>query len=470
MEACKEKILHILSRRPFLVSVLIFYLASFLITASLTDRWGYYQFFFSINFVFFILLVLSLSKSNLEDKKWIMIPIILVPFLLQLILLFNDPSFSQDIMRLQFRGEALSDGLEPYEEFEINKPPLYIWMVGIISNTLGTSQLAFRLLFVIFNSLIPATMFFIGKSNSLKSWKVGAFAYALWPVALMETGIAGHFDPVVALAVLVSYLFLTKNNPLVSGFFLGAGFALKMFPVFIAPFFFLSLKGIKKRSQFISGFISIPIISALPFLITNPSGITEYLIYQSSGWGSSMSFQFLMDMTPIPAAVIFGFFTLILASGIIFLMFTGLKGIDHHFRFFIIPFILLSIIPAGYFLIILIAGATGFQIFYGILPFVLSLILMALAFISIKSNYYKNNKRKVENLLTATIPLERVVELSALSLILLLITSAQFHPWYLLWTAPFAFSSSPRLTWPFLLVSGPLHYNSYPPWEMGGMF
>jgi hypothetical protein len=55
-------------------------------------------------------------------------------------------------------------------------------------------------------------------------------------------------------------------------------------------------------------------------------------------------------------------------------------------------------------------------------------------------------------------------------LILLLFTSAQFHPWYLLWTAPFVFSSSPDLFWPFLLISGPLHYNSYPPWEMGGMF
>jgi hypothetical protein len=467
METLKERIP---SKRSFLIAVSILYLFTFILTAFFTDRWGYYQLFFSINFILFIALVFSLSKTDIKKRKWIMIPLFLVPFLLQLILLFNEPSFSQDIMRLQFRGEAISDGLEPYEQFEINKPPLYIWMVGLISNTLGTSQIIFRSVFVIFNSLIPVTMFIIGKTHSSRNWKMGAFAYALWPVALMETGIAGHFDPVVALAVLVSYLFLTKNNPLVSGLFLGAGFALKMFPVFIAPFFFLSFGGIKNRSLFILGFISIPIISALPFLITNPSGITEYLIYQSSGWGSSMSFQFIFDMTPIPATVIFGLFTSILATGMIFLIFAGLKGIDRHHRVFIIPFILLSIIPAGYFLIILIAGSTGFQLLIGILPVLLSFTLIILAFFAIMRNDNNNNKKKVENWITATIPVDRVAAISALSLILLLFTSAQFHPWYLLWTAPFVFSSSPDRFWPFLLISGPLHYNSYPPWEMGGMF
>lgn len=466
MENLKERIS---SKRSFPVAVSILYLFTFIITAFFTDRWGYYQLFFSINFIFFIALVFSISKTNLEGQKWIMIPLFLVPFLLQLILLFNDPSFSQDIMRLQFRGEAMSDGLEPYEQFEINKPPLYIWMVGIISYTLGTSQLLFRLLFIIFNSLIPVTMFIIGKTNSSRNWKMGAFAYALWPVALMETGIAGHFDPVVALAVLVSFLFLVKRNPFVSGIFLGAGFALKIFPIFIAPFFFFSLEGIKKRSFFISGFISIPVISALPFLIGNPSGLTDYLLYQSSGWGSSMSFQFLMDMTPIPRFLIFILFTSILAIGMLFLIYAGLYNKNNRSGIFLISLILLSIIPAGYYLLILIAGASGINLIIGVLPVIITSVLIAISFIPIirLKNYI--NKKEIKNWLKAAIPFDRVAELSALSLILLLLTSAQFHPWYLLWTAPFAFSSA-RLAWSFILVSGPLHFNSYPPWEMGGMF
>jgi hypothetical protein len=464
----EKRFLETVSRRSFLILVSISYLITFFLMAFFTDRWGYYQFFFSLNFIFFLLTVLSISRSSIPHRRWMVIPLFFIPLFLQILLLFRDPSFSQDIMRLQFRGEAMADGLEPYGEFEINKPPMYIWMVALISRTLGTSGVVFRSVFIIFNSMIPVAMFIIGNKN--RSWQTGAMAYAIWPVALMETGVAGHFDPVVALIVLISYLFLMKERSLLSGILLGAGFALKMFPLFLTPFFLLSLRGSRKRLLFFLGFFIVPVISSIPFLLANPGGLTDYILYQSSGWGSSMSFQFFLDSIAIPDTVTFVIATLALGSGILLLIYSGMVGIDPLNRFLIAGLIILTIIPAGFFSIILMAGATSRNVLLGIFPLAISASFSLISFLLLFRRRKVCKRIEVTNWFKAVIPSERVVELSALVLILLILTSAQFHPWYLIWIAPLAISSSPTISWSFLLVSGPLHFNSYPPWDMGGFF
>ncbi len=476
----KQKVLSIVSKRSFLVLISIFYLFTFFLSAYFSNRWGYYQLFFSINFILYLGLVLSLSRSeitaDLLKKKWSFIPLFLIPFILQLFLLMFEPSFSQDIMRLQFRGEALLDGLTPYEDFEINKPPLYIWMVASISHLLGPDPLSFRLVFIIFNSLIPPIMWSIGKIRTSPmgiGWDLGAAAYALWPVALIETGIAGHFDPVVATLVLLSFLFLSKSSNLISGIFLGAGFALKMFPIILTPFFFFTIKKWKGRSMFFLGFFIVPVLSALPFIIRDPSGIFGYLIYQSSGWGSSNSFQFILDILfneiGLMEGLSFLLATLLLIIGTILLISRG-KG--KHSHVIMIALSILSIIPLGYFLSILLIGTKGPLLILGILPITLTIssIIFSILLWSRKRENNIPNIFRIKEILTWSMDSKNLTGLSALALILLLITSAQFHPWYLIWIAPFAIAASPRIGWTFLIMSGPLHFNSYPPWDMGGMF
>jgi hypothetical protein len=458
----------------------IFFALTFLLSALFSGSWGYYQILSSISFILYLLTILSLFNSepvaDMIGKSWFVIPLFLVPLIIQLLLLCLDPSFSQDIMRLQFRGEAIVDGLSPYDDFEINKPPLYIWMVSAISYLLGPDEKSFRFVFVLFNSLIPPVMMLIGRQNVLghacKGWKIGAVAYGLWPVALMETGIAGHFDPVVSFTVVLSFLFLARRRYSLSGLLLGAGFALKMFPVFLAPFFFLNIKDWKQRGVFFLCFFFVPILSSLPFLLQNPSGIIDYLMYQSSGWGSSMSFQFLLDLTGLAGNLIFIVAAVLLAAGLIFLIVAGLKGYHFHENIFIAGMISLTMLPLIYFMIILIAGTSGLGLFLGMIPIMasVSVILASILLISLSRKTKPRNDATLKNLLKSSIPLDRVMVLSALSLILLLLVSAQFHPWYLIWVAPFTMASDPRIGWTFLLLSGPLHYNAYAPWDMGGMF
>lgn len=477
----KQKVLSIVSGRPFLILISVLYLFTFFLSAYFSNRWGYYQFFFSINFILYLGLVLSLSRSeitaDLLKKRWSLIPLFLIPFILQLFLLMFEPSFSQDIMRLQFRGEALMDGLVPYEEFEINKPPLYIWMVSLISHILGPDQLSFRLVFIIFNSLIPPIMWSIGKLRTSPipgiGWGLGAAAYALWPVALIETGIAGHFDPVVATLVLLSFLFLSKSSNLISGIFLGAGFALKMFPIILTPFFFFTIKKWKGRSMFFLGFFIVPVLSALPFIIRDPSGIVGYLIYQSSGWGSSNSFQYILDLLFKEMGLMEGFSfllaTLLLIIGTILLI---SRGMGKHTHIIMITLSILSIIPLGYFLSILLIGSKGPSLIIGIIPITLTISSMTICILIWTRKKENNipNFFRIKEIMSWSMDSKNLTNLSALALILLLLTSAQFHPWYLIWIAPFAIAASPRIGWTFLIMSGPLHFNSYPPWDMGGMF
>jgi hypothetical protein len=73
----------------------------------------------------------------------------------------------------------------------------------------------------------------------------------------------------------------------------------------------------------------------------------------------------------------------------------------------------------------------------------------------------------VRSLLSGTIRKADVPFLISCVLLLVILTSAQFHPWYLSWVLPFALASGvSRWSWTVLLFFASLQSNSYPPWEL----
>lgn len=488
-----ESLKGLLSRREFFHLVFFLFLISLVITFTFSDRWGFYQFSAGLNFLFYLLMVASAIRSGFigdlfsKGSGWSLFVIFAVPLTLQLFLLWQAPSFSQDIHRLVFRGEAFSDGLLPYEEFEVNKPPMYIWLVGAISTLLGPSQMTFRAVFIVFNSLIPPLLYLIGNErgkldNGSKRkemvYSTAAFAYCLWPVGMMESGIAGHFDPVVVVVVLLSFLALKRNQYLLSGLFLGAGFALKMYPALLAPFFLLSIPRWKERIYLAAGFAAAPVISSIPFIVRDPSQILGYIFYQSSDWGVSLSLRFVIDQVLSSAgastSITFPISILFLGLGMLLMILVAagkFKSIVIE-KTLLILFLFLSCIAAGYFCLILFSGpAGGLRIVLGISVLILFLISAAIASVNLSSRDYETTEREKEkSSIGLLISADDMPKYCALALLLLLLVSAQFHPWYLLWAAPFALVSSPRIGWTFLILSGPLHYLVYPPWDMGSFF
>lgn len=472
-------------RRVFEISFIL-HLLLFFMTVMASGTWGLFHLLAAADTSVFLLCILSALGSGFitelysKGKGWTLLVLFLLPLITQLLLLLEDPNFSQDILRLQFRGEALREGLIPYRDFEVNKPPLYVWMVGLVSTLFGSSPISFRAMFVVFNSLIPPLMHMIGERSDDENlsgfgWRTGAFAYALWPLAFLEVGLSGHFDPVVVVLVLLAYMGLVSGRTFSSGVFLGAGFALKMFPLFLIPIFFLGSSSRRSRWMLLPGFISVPLLSTLPFMISDPDGILEYLSYQSSGWGVSLSLRYVLDLglsvSGIPLITSFLLSIAVFAAGWVLMVISGMRGSGRSVTPVLLGLAFLSIVPTGSTVIVILADTTGPLISAaGVLSILVSLAFILLSFRIIRTSRRDAGPKRQHHTMRWLIPRWNLPSTIAMVILLLLLVSAQFHPWYLMWAAPFVFASGGRTAWSFLLLSGPLQYNAYFPWDLGTHF
>jgi hypothetical protein len=72
----------------------------------------------------------------------------------------------------------------------------------------------------------------------------------------------------------------------------------------------------------------------------------------------------------------------------------------------------------------------------------------------------------IRRIFTMTIRIEHVPMIASCMLLLVVITSAQFHPWYIAWILPFSLTSgTPYWSWSTLLLFTSLQSNYYAPWE-----
>ncbi|MCK5774044.1 MAG: hypothetical protein KAH57_09690 [Thermoplasmata archaeon] len=483
-----------LARDRLLIISLIIFISSLVAMSLLGRSWALFRLIHSIWYLSYVSTIFLFVGSRLSRKLWSLgglrssILLFFLALVLHIPFMVQEPLLSQDIMRMSIRGEMILDGSVPYRDFDVNKPPLYIWMVGGISYIFGPSVTSFKVIFSLFNSLVPVLMLWIGRGAPVRShrytgrlpeitWKTASVAYLLWPVALLEVGLAGHFDPVVVVLSLIGFGMFLRRRYVLSGVFLGAGMALKIYPLFIVPAVVLAMERWPDRFKHLAALLAVPIIVSIPIMLVDPSLMFDYLFEQTSGWGSAMSVRYLLDAVSALLVIspLLPFITMSLAMlmGGVYLNMRGLRDLiavpDN------LPSLVLagitSVMMIGYSLIILKSGADGISDWVmGSISLVISLFFLILSFVFFLGfrgeRFPAWRVFEVKGILKRHTPVKHLPLIISGVLFLLILTSPQFHPWYLLWVMPFALTAHPSWSWFLITLFGVLQVNAYPPWEL----
>jgi hypothetical protein len=481
----------------------ILYISAMISVVIWGNRWSFFRVLHGSWFLVYVVLIYWLISSGslkrLERLKpfHLICLLFLLTLVLQLPFLLKDPTMSQDVLRLERRGEQLLDGKFPYRDFVVNKPPLYIWMVGLISLPFGPHQMSFRIFFSLISALIPVAMFLVhrnvdrGANREVKGplginipgfeWFAASVAFMLCPLPILEIGIAGHDDPMVVLAVIAAFFFLVRDKPILSGLFLGLGFSLKLYPMFLAPVFFLAFDRWKDRFLFSAGFFAIPILASLPVLLVDPSLMVEYFRYQFVNWYTGFSIryllEFVMDGIGAPVKIAYYLLTLTLLGSMVYFLLRGMLGRFKRVDVWVpmVLMFLLSTMGLGISTIFFTHGVKGtLETILSVLGIGLS-ILFPTAALYLYLHWTPLGKPSFRGLNFRTIFMKSIDKhnvpfIISCILLMVVLTSAQFHPWYLMWILPFSFTSSnPLWSWSTLLIFASFQINYYSPWELGSI-
>jgi hypothetical protein len=351
-----------------------------------------------------------------------------------------------------FRSQLMLDGKIPYRDFAVNKPPMFAYMLYAMGLCFGAGQVQFRIFFSFVDSLIPIVIYLIGSHAwGRKFGIVAALSYAFCPINFLEIGLEGHYDCIPVLFVTISYLFLLKKRPFLSGMSLGLAFAFKIYPIVLLPFFLMWFKTIKHRAFFFCGFPIPMILSTIPIFIVYPSGLFDYLSYQTVEWQAwgliSGPFVRFFGKTVfgihIPMAVLFIFLFFIL------LLFYSTSIKKKPFTIWVKLII---------FILIFMEILWVLQFFDHWLHKVVIALLLVISIVFLIIIYFPVS-RYIDPLLAFSIKQEdELLIQSVIAILLLIFGSIQAHSWYFLWVLPFVFLiRTEKMKWFFLILLLTIH-------------
>ncbi|WP_455392345.1 glycosyltransferase 87 family protein, partial [[Eubacterium] cellulosolvens] len=391
----------------------------------------------------FTFLVLILNFSNLRFFKFIspnplvqkVVLIFIVALVLRFILLFQEQVITRDIEMYAQRTEWLLAGKIPYQDFHVNKPPMYAYLLQFLGLSFGPDVIMFRAFFSIIDAFVAVLILYLCKCkyDDDFSFKAG-FAYAICPVPIVMIGLSGHYEPVVMVFVILALIFLYKSRYYLSSFFLGLGFALKFFPLVLLPFFVWKIKTWPRRIKYVILFVIPIILTFIPMLIVSPENFLHYLFHQGYSWPAKKSLAFSV-ITISGVESIFGlkisFLFTVLFLGIIACMFFiwVLKRFKATFWFKVI--ILCYGIHYGLFIT---ASIKFFQADLGLVDPVPIMATFAIIYFPVMYLVFDKYQYLLE--IDAEISDEMFI-LSAFALIFMVFGSSQNNPWYILWFLPF---------------------------------
>ena len=269
---------------------------------------GFYMLFYALALLSFLFMVPLLKDTRLFGKmNRLQIPVFLLllfllGFGLRGMMLHQDEVITNDMTLMVERSENAIDGDIPYKDFPVNKPPLYLYLAYFVGATFGTGVWEFRLFFSIFDAMVPLALFQLLRLKYEREHAAyAALLYAICPLNIIMIGFSGHYEPLVILPVLGGFYYFFKERYEWACFLLGIGFAFKLYPAVILPFFLVLMPGWKRR--ILSG-----ISFALPFLLSLVAlaflvedGLAYYIDYQTGEWISiaiksfALSFILLLD-------------------------------------------------------------------------------------------------------------------------------------------------------------------------------
>jgi len=400
-------------------------------------------------YLFFVkLLPTSWLYSRLEkiNIMHLILVLIVTSVILRLVFLPQKPLLSTDLENAYVaRSQNMLNGMVPYRDFAVNKPPLFANMLYFMGLSFGAGQTQFRIFFVVIDAFISVVIYYIGLSIwDKKAGLIAGLAYIFCPIALVEIGYSGHYDSVPTLFVLLSILFLLKKKPVESGIFLGIASALKIYSIILLPFYLMWFVTWKERRNYAIAY-SIPLIlSVIPILILYPRGLLDYLSYQTVEWEPwGMITGSLVKMF---GASIFGLkvtmLVLVVFGVIILAMFylTWVKKKQPFETWFTL--IVLSLIFAWIMLVL--------SKFSSYLNMVLLSIIVIVSIVLIALVYFPINRFLMNKIPNGK---QDLLIVSLFATMFLIIGAPQFHPWYLIWMVPFVLLiQTKEVKWFFLTL------------------
>ncbi len=404
---------------------------------------GYYVLPYALFLIIFLFIYINFSKIKFLQKiisfplHYKILLLFLIAVLLRFLFLYQDQLITRDIEMYILRSEWFMSGKIPYAEFQVNKPPLYLYTMYLVGKILGNNVYSFRAFFSIMDGLVTVLIFYLAeyenKNDDSFSFQA-AFAYAICPLPIVAIGLSGHYEPVVMFFVLWSIMLFYKRRYYLSGFFLGVGFALKFFPIILLPFLAWKLGNWRKRILYLILFALPILISIIPILFMSPDAFWDYLFEQGYTWTAKKSFAFIFEtitgFDEVLGVSISFVFTLLFLFMILTMFITWvLKKFNPTFWFKVILAIF-----ALYYGLLITASIKFYQSDLGIedvLPIMLVFGLVYFSIVIFLANRYRDKFcLKLE-------PGEVMLVLFAFAIFFLLFGSSQFNPWYLLWVLPF---------------------------------
>jgi len=209
------------------------------------------------------------------------------------------------------------DGMLPYSDFISEYPPLALFSF-LIPALFFPEFPAYGFLFAIEIYLLDLVILFIlfkfATRLKLKIWPV----LGIYTLCLVAIGpiVTGRFDLLPATLVLVAlYAFISGRNKTAWGF-LALGAAAKLYPLVIAPLFFLYLlrrKQYRRLAQGIAIFGGVILVLNLPWVIIDADGFWQFLSYHlerglhsESSYGSVLLVGQMMGLTQLEAGLTYG--------------------------------------------------------------------------------------------------------------------------------------------------------------------
>lgn len=365
--------------------------------------------------------LLVVLKSEVADKRSFIILILVMGLVQKGVMLFQDPSLSDDIYRYLWEGRVIINGFNPFvlapdsPELEHLRDP--IWrgvnhkeipaiypptMQGlfVFVASLGGTFMAIKALFVLFDL---ATALILMKLLRGRKKAGGLILLYFWhPLLVLEVAGQGHFEPVPVALMLLAFAALAASKTRLSSIALWFSIGAKYLPVvFLPTILYENWRRKLKWSHALYG----PVLLALAFYPFVEPGWTSALSSYGTRWRFNDSGFWLIDIGLMKTGISPWFCRSILP------LFKDPQGQDFGKNLTYLLF------PAKLVVVGLIGSLLLFQLW---------------------------KKRPV-------------IESAAAFFALFFFLSPVVHPWYLIWLLPLI-PLVPRISWLYLTLVIPLSY------------
>ncbi len=431
--------------------------------------WEYLTSLYLLAIVAWLVLAGGLLATDIPKRLLAMEPIklLLVLFLgalaLRFMMLLQGEVITRDIEMFVERGELYLDGAVPYtSDFGINKPPAYLYLAGGMTAAVGPWDVGFRALMGMVDALVAIMLYMMARERfSPEAGVMAGVLYAVNPISAVSVGISGHYDPVVVLFAMGGIWLAMRGRRGWASLSLGVGFALKLYPAVLIPWVLLEERTWRRRVLLATIFALPMVLSWLPVLSANPDALSHYVTWQGDwipkkgiAWGIAMALGWTRESVGagnLASIVMYGFLGLLVVMFLDWVRRRQRAPDVHLLDWF-------KVATAGFYLLygcIFVGSVMDYRFDLGLDPLLLGAVVAIAYFPAGAFALWWLWRRWLVPAPSFGSSNERTVMLMALSVTFLLLSSAQYNPWYLLWLLPLVLlvqSGRVRDVWNALLV------------------